>query len=104
MLLKKKIDLKINEKNGNNEFPLTMALLKKNTEMVEDIIENADKNNIVLNLTEISGKLWDSFFTAVFTNNVKNVQLLFNYAIKNHLDIKLNSKKNLNQQKSLNKT
>jgi len=76
--------------NGN--YPLLRAC-KNNIEMVQLLINYANKNNIFLELNEKNNNGNYPLLWACNNNNIEMVQLLIDYANKNNIILELNEKK-----------
>jgi len=96
--LQNKIDIldhdliKINNQTKVGNYPILKAIYLNNIEIVELLIEYANKNNILLKLNENDIYENNPLLEAVIKKNTKIVKLLIEYATKNNIIFELNKK------------
>ena len=96
--------MKLNDKSENGDYPLLWACYNENIEMINLLIDYANKNNIILKLNGKQNKENYPFHWACWNNNIEIIFLLIDYANKNNLILEFNESDYENNSKIKNET
>ncbi|ORY13335.1 hypothetical protein LY90DRAFT_518189 [Neocallimastix californiae] len=88
------INININKKTEDGNYPLLIAIDKNDTKEVEKIMNYANENGIILNINEKNNKGMYPLLKAVMNNNIEITNLIINYAIKNDIILEINDYSN----------
>ncbi|ORY13338.1 hypothetical protein LY90DRAFT_636752 [Neocallimastix californiae] len=71
------INININKKTEDGNYPLLLAIDKNDTKKVEKIMNYANENGIILNINEKNNKGMYPLLKAVINNNIEIIILKF---------------------------
>jgi len=85
----------LNEKDKDGSYPVLWACIKKNTKIVETLLMNYTKYNLIQDLNEKNKEGLYPLLQACYNNNIEMTKLLINYSDSTNNILKINDKDRL---------